>query len=608
MNIRNFAILAHIDHGKSTLADRMLEITNTIEKRKMKAQILDKMELEQERGITIKLQPVTMEFKTNNSKYTLNLIDTPGHVDFTYEVSRSLAAVEGVILLVDATQGIQAQTLANLYLALEQNLEIIPVINKIDLPAANIDKTKKEIVKLLGCEETEILAVSAKTGQGVEAILQKVVEKVPAPKNDLTPKPLRALIFDSNYDEYKGVVAYIRVIDGEIKKGEKIYLMATNATSEALDVGVLKPDYFSAGVLKTGEIGYIITGFKKVGDCRVGDTVTIFSHAVAQKEQIEVLPLMGYKEVKPMVFAGVFPREGSDFKDLKDAMEKLKLNDAALTYESDRSEALGFGFRCGFLGLLHLEIFQERLKREYNLELIVTIPSVAYHVYLVNNDKKDEFTTIRTPQKLPEQNYIEKIEEPWVSLDIITPKDYLGNIMELTQKKKGVYRTTEYLDKDRVMLHYELPMSMILTDFYDKIKSVSSGYASINYEFIDYRKADVIKMDILVAEDYIEALAMIVYRDEAFRIGKEIVKTLKETLSKQMFVLKIQAAIGGKIIASERISAMRKDVTAKLYGGDVTRKRKLLDKQKKGKKKMMAAGKGSVDIPANTFIQILKKT
>jgi len=605
-NIRNFCIIAHIDHGKSTLADRMLEITGTIEKRKMKEQFLDRMDIERERGITIKLQPVTMEY----NGYILNLIDTPGHVDFSYEVSRSLAAVEGAVLLVDATQGIQAQTLANLYLAMEQNLVILPVVNKIDLPAADIEKTKQEIIKLIGCSEEEIILASGKTGQGVEEILKAVIDLIPAPTgydvetNGRSSQPLRALIFDSNYDEYRGVVAHVRVVDGEIKKGDKIFLMATKAKSEALDIGIFKPEYKSRGGLKAGEIGYIVTGFKNVGECRVGDTVAIsdFRFPISDKDQV-MKPLQGYKEVKPMVFAGVFPHEGNDYQDLREAMEKLKLNDAALTYEPESSEALGFGFRCGFLGLLHLEIFQERLRREYGLALIVTLPSVAYKVYKGSGEE----IIIRTPQKLPDQAEIRQVEEPWVSLDVVTPKDYMGAVMELAQSKRGAYKNLEYLEKDTVILHYEIPMAAILTDFYDKIKSISSGYASINYDYLDYRPADVVKLDILVAEEPVEALSMIVYQDEAFREGKKIVETLKETLSKQMFVLKLQAAIGGKIIAAERLSAMRKDVTAKLYGGDVSRKRKLLEKQKKGKKKMMAAGKGSVEIPPEAFVKILKR-
>lgn len=599
-NIRNFCIIAHIDHGKSTLADRMLEITGTIEKRKMREQVLDRMDLERERGITIKLQPVTMNYKG----YILDLIDTPGHVDFSYEVSRSLAAVEGAILLVDATQGIQAQTLANLYLAMEQNLVVIPVANKIDLPASDIVKTKNEIIKLLGCKEEEIICASGKTGEGVAEILQAVIERVPSPiekrsaaspENNNAPS-LRAIIFDSNFDEYRGVVAYVRVFNGEVKKGDKIRFLATGATSEVIDVGIFKPDYRSTGILKNGEIGYIVTGFKEVSEAKVGDTIALLKDTKAES-------LRGYKEVKPMVFAGIFPKEGNEFQELREAISKLKLNDAALYYEPEKSEALGFGFRCGFLGLLHLEIFQERLRREYNLDLIVTIPTVAYNVF-----KKDgNQIIVRTPSELPDPTEIEKAEEPWVSLDIITPKEYIGAIMSLTQDKRGIYKNIEYLDESRAILHYEIPMPSILTDYYDKIKSVSSGYASINYEFLDYRPADVIKMDILVAETIVEALSLIIYRDEAFKRGKDIVETLKETLPKQMFVLKIQAAVGGKVIAAERISAMRKDVTAKLYGGDVSRKRKLLEKQKKGKKKMMERGKGSVDIPSDVFVKILKK-
>lgn len=592
--IRNFCIIAHIDHGKSTLADRMLEQTKTVEERKMKEQILDGMELERERGITIKLQPVSMNFK----EYQLNLIDTPGHVDFSYEVSRSLAAVETAILLVDASQGIQAQTLANLYLALEQDLQIIPVINKIDLPAANTQKCKKELIKLLGCSESDIILASGKTGQGVKDILDAVIEKGEAPEMDENEKT-RALIFDSKYDEYKGVVAYIRVFSGQIKKNDRIKMSFTKSVSEALETGIFTPSYHKTESLNIGEIGYLVTGFKDVADCRVGDTVSV------GKE--EVKPLEGYKEVKPMVFAGVFPREGNDLEKLREAMDKLKLNDAALVYEPERSDALGFGFRCGFLGLLHLEIFQERLKREYGLDLIVTIPSVAYQV--IKKDNQEEI--IRTPQKLPEPNHLEAIYEPWVKLDIITPQDFIGNIMSLAQEKRAVYKNTEYISSSsedkRAILHYEIPLSSILTDFYDKIKSVSSGFASINYEYLDYRQADVVKMDILVAEEVVESLATIVYRDEAFKKGKEIVKILKETLPKQMFVLKLQASVGGKIIASERLSAMRKDVTAKLYGGDVTRKRKLLEKQKKGKKKMMQSGRGGVDIPDEALVKILKK-
>jgi len=605
--IRNFCIIAHIDHGKSTLADRMLELTNTVEKRKMKDQILDGMDIERERGITIKLQPVTMNYKG----YQLNLIDTPGHVDFSYEVSRSLAAVETAVLLVDCTQGIQAQTLANLYLALEQNLTIIPVVNKIDLPAADVAKTKREIVDLLGCSETEIISASGKTGAGVIEILDAVIEQGPAPHRPEPETPNaaqvdypRALIFDSKYDIYRGVVAYVRVFNGILKKGDKIKLLFTGIESEILDCGVFKPDYFSTGELGVGAIGYVITGFRAVADCRVGDTLTA-NKGVAYAASLPPLP--GYKEVRPMVFAGIFPREGNDFKELREAMEKLKLNDAALSYEPERSDALGFGFRCGFLGLLHLEVFQERLRREYDLDLIVTVPSVAYKVYKSNGEE----IIIRTPQRLPDPTQVSTISEPWVKLDIITPKNYLGNVIKLTQEKRGIYKNTEYIsaegDDSRVLLHYEIPLSAILTDFYDKIKSVSAGYASINYDYLDYRPADVVKMDILVAEDIVESLATIVYRDDAFRQGREIVDILKDNLPKQMFAVKIQAALHGKVIAAEKLSALRKDVTAKLYGGDVSRKRKLLEKQKKGKKKMMTAGKGSVEIPPDTFVKILKR-
>ncbi|KKR14933.1 MAG: Elongation factor 4 [Candidatus Falkowbacteria bacterium GW2011_GWA2_39_24] len=526
----------------------------------------------------------------------LNLIDTPGHVDFSYEVSRSLAAVEGALLLVDATQGIQAQTLANLYLALEQNLTIIPVINKIDLPAADVDRTRVEIVKLLGCQPDDILLTSAKTGQGITEVLQRVIDRVPPPQGQPTAD-LRALIFDSNYDEYRGVVAYLRIVDGSLHKGQKIKLMVAKAHTDSLDIGTFSPDYQSTPDLQTGQIGYVVTGFKEVSECRVGDTVTL-------EKNVDTVPLRGYQEVKPMVFAGVFPKEGNNFEELRQAIAKLKLNDAALAYEPEQSHALGYGFRCGFLGLLHLEIFQERLRREYGLDLIVTVPSVGYQVYTKNNA---EPTIVRSPQKLQDPTYIDRIEEPWVSLDVMAPQTYIGSIMQLVQDKRGVYKNTEYIENDRVILHYDIPMYSVLTDFYDKIKSVSSGYASVSYEFKNYQPADVVKMDILVAEEPIEALSVIVYRDDAFHQGKAIVELLKDTLPKQMFAIKLQAAIGGKIIAAERISAMRKDVTAKLYGGDVSRKRKLLEKQKKGKKKMMLAGKGSVEIPSDTFVKLLKR-
>ncbi|PIR92072.1 elongation factor 4 [Candidatus Falkowbacteria bacterium CG10_big_fil_rev_8_21_14_0_10_44_15] len=627
-HIRNFCIIAHIDHGKSTLADRMLEITNTVDKRKMKAQILDKMDLERERGITIKLAPVNMEYQG----YKLNLIDTPGHVDFSYEVSRSLAAVEGAVLLVDATQGVQAQTLANLYLALEQNLEIIPVVNKIDLPAADVEGTKASLAKLLGCNPEEIIEASGKTGQGVEEILRAVIERVPAPTSphpspsqgegddERVPLPLtkgeagrgllRALIFDSVFDEYRGVVAYVRVVDGEIKKGEKIKMLATKAESEALEVGFFKPDYLPAPELATGQIGYIVTGLKTVEECKVGDTVTALAPyplsrgAGEGKERSDgVRALPGYKEVKPMVFAGIFCKEGNEYEELRDSIGKLKLTDASLQYEPEHEPALGFGFRCGFLGLLHLEIIQERLRREFNLELVVTTPSVAYQVTKSNGEE----LIVRSALELPDPAQMKEILEPWVSLDVVAPKDYLGAIMNLVQEKRGLYKNTEYLGERQTILHYEMPMSTILTDFYDKIKSATSGYASLSYDFLDYRPAEVVRLDIMVAEEPVEPLSVIVYKDEAFRRGRAIVESLKETLPPQMFMVKLQAAVGGKIIAAERLAALRKDVTAKLYGGDVTRKRKLLEKQKKGKKKMAAMGKGKVDIPPAVFLAVLKK-
>lgn len=595
-NIRNFCIIAHIDHGKSTLSDRFLEFTGTVEKRKMKEQLLDQMDIERERGITIKLQPVRMEY----NGYILNLIDTPGHVDFSYEVSRSLAAVEGAILLVDATQGIQAQTLANLYLALEQNLEIIPVLNKIDLPAADPEKVRGEIVNLLGCKPEDILTASGKTGAGVPEILKEVIDKVPHPSEER--ETLKGLIFDSIYDEYKGVIAYVRVMEGEIGPGQKIRMFATGHESEVLEVGYFKPQLVKSNKIGTGEIGYVIAGFKNVSECRVGDTImSLRSKAKSQKPDEKPLP--GYKEVKPMVFSGIFCKEGSDYGKLREAMDRLKLNDSALYYEPEHSPALGHGFRAGFLGMLHLDVIQERLKREFDLDLIITVPSVGYKVFKKNN----EIAQIKNPQELPDPTHIDHVEEPVMKLDVVTPKDYLGAIMQLVQEKRGIYKNTEYIDEQRVVLHYEIPLTSLLVDFYDKLKSISSGYASLNYEFLEFRKADVVKLDILIAEDVEESLTSIVYKDEAFRVGKKIVNSLKESIPKQMFVIKIQAAIGGKVIASERLSAMRKDVTEKLYGGDVTRKRKLLEKQKKGKKKMMAMGKGKVDIPTEAFISVLKK-
>ncbi|MBU2575907.1 translation elongation factor 4 [Patescibacteria group bacterium] len=605
-NIRNFCIIAHIDHGKSTLADRFLELTHTISARDMKEQVLDTMELERERGITIKLQPVRMEYrwKNPNSKiqipkeetFILNLIDTPGHVDFTYEVSRSLQAVEGAILLVDATQGIEAQTLSNLYLAMEQNLVIIPVINKIDLPNADIEKTRREIVKLLGCKDDDILCASGKTGEGVEEILRIVIDKVPAPLGSargLETDKTQALIFDSLYDDYRGVVMFVRVVNGRIKKGDTVHLVGSSKDTKALEVGVFKPSFEVKESLSEGEIGYIVTGFKEVAQARVGDTVT--------QAKDKAGALHGYKEVKPMVFAGIYPESGDDYPKLRDAMGEIKLTDASLSFEQENSPALGFGYRCGFLGMLHMEIIAERLKREHKLDLVITTPSVAYEIVLF--DKKT--TTIHSPQELPEASKLQEIREPWVKSEIVTPKEYLGPLMSLIQERHGIFGNTEYLDDSRVVLHFEMPLSSLITDFYDKIKSVSSGYGSLNYEVQDFRKADIARLDIYVAEEIVEAFSMLVNREDAHQTGKHIVKKLKDIIPRHQFAVKLQAAIGSKIIAAERLSAMRKDVTAKLYGGDVTRKRKLLEKQKKGKKKMMAMGR--VEIPSKAFLEVLKR-
>ena len=594
-NTRNFCIIAHIDHGKSTLADRFLEITHTVDQRKMRDQLLDQMELEQERGITIKLQPVRMKYEG----YTLNLIDTPGHVDFTYEVSRSLAAVEGAILLVDATQGVQAQTIGNLYLAIEQNLTIIPVLNKIDLPNADIEKTSQEIIKLVGCKQEDILICSGKTGEGVEDLLQTVIARVPPPPIANETKNTRALIFDSFYDDYCGVVASIKIINGKIKKKDKIFFMRTKASAEVLETGHYSPALVADAELGNGQIGYVVTGLKQLEEVRVGDTITSLENPATE-------PLNGYKEVKPMVFAGIFPKEGDDYKALRDAMDRLQLSDSSLSYEPEHSQALGFGFRCGFLGMLHLDIFQERLRREFGLSIIATVPSVAYNVTKTNNEQ----ITVKSPQDLPSPQHIKQIEEPWMTVDIITPQEFIGNIMGLVSERKGIYKNTEYLSagsEQRALLHYEIPLASLVTDFYDKLKTVSSGYASLNYDFKNYQKTNVVKLDILIAEEIAEALATLVWEEDAHRVGKQIVNSLKDTLLRQQFVLKIQAAVGGKIVASERISARRKEVAAKLYGGDVTRKNKLLEKQKKGKKKMMARGKGTVDIPTEAYLAVLKR-
>ena len=590
-NIRNFCIIAHIDHGKSTLADRMLEITHTVEDRKMKEQLLDTMDLERERGITIKLQPVRMKFK----EYTLNLIDTPGHVDFQYEVSRSLAAVEGAVLLVDATKGVQAQTVANLYHAVEQGLEIIPVVNKIDLPNAEVEKSKKEIIHLLGCKEEEILEASGKTGEGVENILQKIVEKIPHPKGE-QEKSLRALIFDSKYDTYKGVLAYVRIVDGKIKAEERILTMATKQNSSVIEVGYFKPNLEKTSMLSAGEIGYIATGFKTVEDCRVGDTI------VLEKSQAGAQALPGYKEIMPVVYASLYPKEGDDYNFMRDALGKLKLNDAAFSFEPEANLALGRGFRCGFLGLLHMEIIQERLKREFEIDPVITTPSV---VYQVSTKGKKEKTKIYSPLEMPDPSVIESIEEPYVKLDLISPSKYLGSIMDLMRSTRAEYKNTEYIDAERLILTFEAPLTDVIIDLHDKLKSASSGYASMNYEIIGNRRNLLVKLDILVAGDKIDAFSRIVPEEKAFSEGKTTVEKLKDVIPRQNFVIALQAAVGAKILARESVKAFRKDVTAKLYGGDITRKRKLLEKQKKGKKKMTNIGR--VEIPSSAFLAVLRK-
>lgn len=596
--IRNFCIIAHIDHGKSTLADRLLEVTGTIEKRKMKEQLLDTMDIERERGITIKLQPARMIYQAQDgNQYMLNLIDTPGHVDFTYEVSRSLAAVEGAILLVDATQGIQAQTLANLYLALEQDLSIIPVVNKIDLPNAQVELTKHDIVKLLGCVESDILSVSGKTGAGVEELLESIVMKIPPPPPDRS-EVFRGLIFDSVYDDYQGVIAYVRVLSGQISGNTPIHFIGTGAHSDALSVGFFKPERVKTGSLEAGMIGFVVTGLKSIAGCRVGDTIVVKKNAGDTS-----LAHPGYREVVPMVYAGLFCREGDDYPRLRDAMDRLKLNDAALQFETLSSPVLGFGFRCGFLGLLHLDIVQERIRREYGLELIVTTPTVSYRVG-VRGDPNN-IVMAHAPQELPDPSQIDYIEEPWVSVEIVASTEYIGKIMDLVITYRGEYVSTEYLDERRVILRYALPLASILVDFYDKLKGATSGYASMNYHVTGYRRAEVEKMDILIAEERVDSLSVMVYRDEAHERGKRIVEILKEEIPRQQFVIKVQAAIGGKIVAAERVPALRKDVTGYLYGGDVTRKRKLLEKQKKGKKRMMK--QGTVELPTSAYLAVLKR-
>jgi GTP-binding protein LepA len=587
-HIRNFCIIAHIDHGKSTLADRLLELTGTVEKRNMKAQLLDRMDLEREKGITIKLAPVRMEYKG----YELNLIDTPGHVDFSYEVSRSLQACEGALLVVDASQGIQAQTLANVYLAMAADLQIIPVMNKIDLPAADVERVGAEIVSLLGCKFEDILQISAKTGMGVDTVLERIVDEVPAPKPSVQQET-RALIFDSYYDDYRGVILYVRVFDGEIAKNAQIQMFNTGAQGLALEVGALKPDMTPGQSLKTGEIGYIVTNLKTTRDAKVGDTITLASKPASN-------PLPGYKDVQPFVYAGFFPESNEFYQELKDAVEKLSLSDSALQFAPENSPVLGFGVRIGFLGLLHMDIIRERLEREYNLDLVVTNPSTDYQVNMTSGEELD----IKSASDLPDPAQINEIREPWIKGEIIVPKDYVGAVIQLISTKRGIQKNLSYVE-DRAIVAFEAPLANLLTDFYDQLKSITSGYGSFNYELNDYRAEDLVRVDFYVAGEMVGALSVMVHRTEAQRLGRETVEKLKEVIPRQNFQVALQAAIGGKFIAREDLSAYRKDVTTGLYGGDVSRKKKVLAKQAKGKKRMKRFGK--VDIPAEAFTVMLKR-
>lgn len=590
MDIRNFVIIAHIDHGKSTLADRMLELTGTVAKREMRAQLLDAMELERERGITIKLQPVRMKW----AGHVLNLIDTPGHVDFQYEVSRSLQAVEGAILLVDATQGVQAQTVSNLNLALEQGLGIIPVINKIDLPAARVETVAEEVKTLLGTHDGEILTISAKTGEGVERVLDAIVERV-RPADIAGEKPLRALIFDSIYDDYKGVVAYVRVVDGEVRAGDEVVFLAAGVGDRAVEVGMFRPAFEKSEKLSSGEIGYVATGLKEVRQARVGDTIVL-----AGKKDV-VLPLEGFKVPQPKIFAGVYPVRGEDFPLLREAVAKLRLNDASLAAQQERSQALGQGFLCGFLGMLHLEIVQERLSREYDLDVVVTTPGVEWRVTLTDWTAQN----IHTPDAFPDSSSIERVQEQFVAAEVIVPLQYLGKVFELMKEHEAQIKQQEHLGSDRMMLRYELPLRELVVDLYDRLKSATSGYGSLSYELLDWRETDVVKLSVLINGEPVEALSVIVPRDKAMAMGRRMVEKLKEVIPRQLFAVPLQAAIGGKVIARETLPAMRKDVTGHLYGGDVTRKRKLLEKQKKGKKRMAAGG--SVTIPPAAYIAVLRR-
>jgi GTP-binding protein LepA len=593
LRLRNFCIIAHIDHGKSTLADRLLQVTGTVDERQMREQFLDNMDLERERGITIKLQAARMNYQARDGQtYVLNLIDTPGHVDFSYEVSRSLAACEGALLVVDASQGVEAQTLANVYMALEHDLEIIPVINKIDLPGANPERVKQEIEDVIGLDCSQAILASAKEGIGIEDILEAVVQRIPPPK-DRRDQPLRALIFDSYYDSYRGVVVYVRVMDGRVKKGDRIRLMMSGKEYEVDELGVMSPQQVPVADLQAGEVGYLTAAIKTVEDARVGDTITLADAPAAE-------PLPGYKEAKPMVFCGLFPINADDYADLRDALAKLKLNDAALHYEPETSSAMGMGFRCGFLGLLHMEIVQERLEREYHLELVATAPSVVYRVVLNDNSVIE----VDNPGELPAPNERRQIEEPYVRVEMITPEAYVGTLMELAQSRRGEFQDMRYLTPERAVLVYEIPLSEVVTDFFDQMKSRSRGYASMEYQWAGYRPNDLVKLDILINDEPADALATIVHRDKAYQVGRALVQKLKELIPRHQFRVPIQAAIGSRVIASESIAPLRKNVLAKCYGGDVTRKRKLLEKQKEGKKRMKALGR--VDVPQEAFMAVLK--
>ncbi|PGB03663.1 elongation factor 4 [Bacillus toyonensis] len=591
--IRNFSIIAHIDHGKSTLADRILEKTNALTQREMKAQLLDSMDLERERGITIKLNTVQLTYKAKDGEeYILHLIDTPGHVDFTYEVSRSLAACEGAILVVDAAQGIEAQTLANVYLALDNNLEILPVINKIDLPSADPERVRQEVEDVIGLDASEAVLASAKAGIGIEDILEQIVEKVPAPTGD-SEEPLQCMIFDSLYDPYRGVIAYIRVVNGTVKVGDKVRMMATGKEFEVTEVGVFTPKTTQRDELTVGDVGFLAASIKNVGDTRVGDTIT---HA--KRPAAEALP--GYRKLNPMVFCGLYPIDSARYNDLRDALEKLELNDSALEFEPETSQALGFGFRCGFLGLLHMEIIQERIEREFKIDLITTAPSVIYKVYLTNG----EDVIVDNPSNMPDPQSIDRVEEPFVKASIMVPNDYVGAVMEICQGKRGTFIDMQYLDETRVTLTYEIPLSEIVYDFFDQLKSNTKGYASFDYELIGYKPSKLVKMDILLNNEQVDALSFIVHRDSAYDRGKVIVEKLKELIPRQQFEVPIQATIGNKVVARSTIKAMRKNVLAKCYGGDISRKRKLLDKQKEGKKRMKSVG--SVEVPQEAFMAVLK--